>query len=442
MRDSRYLEDVETLARPDLLALQERRLLDAIPFFYERSPVTREAWDRAGVKPSDIDSLDAFKRKVPFLDKDGLRDFRSRHGDPFCGQLAQPLDALNFIGSSSGTTGDPTLFATSGHPSEKAPFDSGEFSTDFWNSCLREVWEWGLRPGDTMAWLAPTMRGPSYFSTERVGATSVFFDHYPTEMARFAEASRQLRPKVAWMMSTPLLLALEQLERDTGLDMRDVFSSYTAVIFGGEPLSTRLSGVLARWGVRPLQIGSAADALVAYECRERDGLHLWEDQVVAECLDPETGAEVPDGARGELVITSIADRSDPLVRFRGGDLVEFTRTPCACGRTHARFRILGRLGDEVVVQDRVLLPRDIWDAIENVPETMAGLFQVIRPARTLEVLRLRVGYAGSPDLARLRRQVEDSVEARTGTRPQVELVPNDELLKLGPPHKIPRTAKA
>lgn len=442
MRASRYLEDVETLPRAELLRLQEQRLLESIPFLYEHSPVTREAWDQAGVKPSDVRTLADFKRKVPFLTKDGLRDFRSRHGDPFCGQLSHPLHELNFIGSSSGTTGDPTLFATAGHPSERGPFDPGDFSTDFWNSCLREVWEWGLRPGDTMAWLAPTMRGPSYFSTERMGATSVFFDHYPGEMGRFAELSRQLRPKVAWMMSTPLLLALEQLERDTGLDMRDVFSSYEAVIFGGEPLSTRLSGVLARWGVSPLQIGSVADALVGYECRERDGLHVWEDQVVAECLDPETGVEVPDGARGELVITSIADRSDPLVRFRGGDLVEFTREKCRCGRTHARFRILGRLGDEVVVGGRVLLPRDIWDAIENVPETMAGLFQVIRPTRELSTLSLRVGYAGQPDLVALRRKVEDSVESRTGVRPVVELVPNDELLKLGPPHKIPRTAKA
>lgn len=438
---SRYLEPgLETMPRPELLKLQERRLLDALPLFYEKSAVTREAWQRAGVKPSDIRSLEDFRRRVPFLDKDGLRDFRSRHGDPFCGQLTRPVGELNFIGSSSGTTGDPTLFGTTGHPSEAT--DADECSTDFWNSCLREAWEWGLRPGDTMAWLAPTMRGPSYFSTERLGATSIFFDHYPSEMGRFAELSRALRPKVAWMMSTPLLLALEQLEGDTGLDMRDVFASYEAVIFGGEPLSTRLAGVLARWGVKPLQIGSACDALVSYECREADGLHVWEDQVVAECLDPETGMEVPDGGRGELVITSIMDRTDPLVRFRGGDLVEFTRRPCRCGRTHARFKILGRLGDEVVVDGHVLLPRDIWDAIENVPETMAGLFQVIRPARELAALRLRVGFAGSPDRAALERKVQDSVEARTGVRPQVELVANDELLKLGPPHKIPRTAKA
>ena len=107
---SRYLEPgLETMPRPELLKLQERRLLDALPLFYEKSAVTREAWQRAGVKPSDIRSLEDFRRRVPFLDKDGLRDFRSRHGDPFCGQLTRPVGELNFIGSSSGTTGDPTL---------------------------------------------------------------------------------------------------------------------------------------------------------------------------------------------------------------------------------------------------------------------------------------------------------------------------------------------
>jgi phenylacetate-CoA ligase len=107
-----------------------------------------------------------------------------------------------------------------------------------------------------------------------------------------------------------------------------------------------------------------------------------------------------------------------------------------------RLWLAGRLGDEVVVNGVSILPRDIWTAVEEVPETAAALFQIIRPQRELTELKLRVGYDGEPDLADVARRVADQVEARIKVRPEVELIPNSELIKLGPPHKIPRVAKA
>jgi phenylacetate-CoA ligase len=87
------------------------------------------------------------------------------------------------------------------------------------------------------------------------------------------------------------------------------------------------------------------------------------------------------------------------------------------------------------------MPTDVWNAVESVPETASGLFQIIRPQREMSVLRLRVGYDGTPDLADLSRRVADAVEAAVGLRPAIELMPNTEIVKFGPPHKIPRTAK-
>ena len=89
------------------------------------------------------------------------------------------------------------------------------------------------------------------------------------------------------------------------------------------------------------------------------------------------------------------------------------------------------------------MPRDVWDAVESVPETAAGLFQVVRPQRELDRLRLRVGYAseGGRGLADLRTRVTDAVHAAVGVEPDVELVTEGELLRQGPPHKIPRVTK-
>ncbi len=108
-----------------------------------------------------------------------------------------------------------------------------------------------------------------------------------------------------------------------------------------------------------------------------------------------------------------------------------------------RMTLLGRLGDEVIVNGTSILPRDVWTAVEQVEETSAGLFQIIRPQRELTELKLRVGYEGTPaDLADVARRVADEVEKRVSVRPEIEMTPNSELIKLGPPHKIPRVAKA
>ena len=87
------------------------------------------------------------------------------------------------------------------------------------------------------------------------------------------------------------------------------------------------------------------------------------------------------------------------------------------------------------------MPTDIWTAVESVPETASGLFQIIRPQREVSELKLRVGYDGNPDMDDLKRRLADAVEKNTGLRPTVELMPNTEIVKFGPPHKIPRTAK-
>jgi phenylacetate-CoA ligase len=104
---------------------------------------------------------------------------------------------------------------------------------------------------------------------------------------------------------------------------------------------------------------------------------------------------------------------------------------------------LGRKGDELLVDGVSVLPGDVWGAVESVDETN-GLFQMIRPAREVDALQLRVGYSteGSGGLPALRARVEDAVEKAVGIRPEVDLVERDVLLRQGPPHKIPRVTKA
>ena len=425
----RYFDPIEIAPREQIEALQEKRLLEQVAYVAEHSKLVREIWGDAGVKVADIKSVADYKRLVPMFDKDALRAYRDTKKDPFGGVVCPDLSSVTLIGTSGGTTGDPTLFA--------------ERYTD--PGCYiftpRELWELGVRPGDYMAYVDAVMRSVGRTAFQDLGAITLLIDHDPRDLRRFVEWSLKYRPKTMFLMSSVLIYGLTQYQRETGVDMRDVFSSYTSVMYGGEPLGKKSQALMDQWNVPLYQMTSLGDAGTSWECRSRDGFHAWEDLVLLEVIDPETGEPTPDGERGEMVVTSLCDRTDPLIRFRSGDLVRWTKARCSCGRTHARFWTLGRASDEARVLGRSILPVDVWDAVESVAETSAGLFQIIRPQRDMDELKLRVGYDGTPDLTMVAGKVADAVEASVGVRPKVELMPDSELVKLGPYHKIPRTAK-
>jgi phenylacetate-CoA ligase len=433
--DERYFDAaVETMDRAALDRMQEDKLLgDLVPWAYERSPLIRDTWDRAGITAADVQTMDDFREKVPFLDKDAIRRFRDGRNDPYGGLLCLTPDdhpkLFSAVFSTSGTTGDPT------------PVPSVTAGPSI---LVREFWEMGVRPGDFFTYALFTFRGPGIHHTVRgVGATPLFFDHTPLELPNLLRFSKEYRPTGWYTVSSPLILGIEQLAPGMGIDPVELFSSYEGIVYAGEPLSARSRRLLDEWGVTPFIHTGVGDCGAATECREHDGCHAWEDVAFVETLDPDGTEPVGDGERGELVASTLVDKIAPLIRYRSDDLVRVTRATCACGRTHARMWPLGRKGDEVVVQGLSVLPGDLWPAIEAVPETRAALFQVVRTGRECDVLRLRVGFAGDGEPpAGLRLRVCESVHAAVGVEPDVELVPNDVLLRQGPPHKIPRVVKA
>src|SRR5204862_2206638 len=115
-------------------------LIGMIPHAYEHAPIVRATWDAARVHPRDIRTIDDFRERAPFLDKDALRQWRDRCGDPYGGLLTVAPAELTAIMSTSGTTGDPTLV-----PEQwgLGPAPRALMYRDFWGI--------GVRPGDYVA---------------------------------------------------------------------------------------------------------------------------------------------------------------------------------------------------------------------------------------------------------------------------------------------------
>ncbi|MDB5430138.1 MAG: phenylacetate--CoA ligase family protein [Caulobacter sp.] len=430
---SDYLhERIETMPRAELEQHQEAQLKAMLAHAYERSGLVRQVWDAAGVTPKDIRSLDDFRAKAPFISKDAVRDFRDANNDPCGGLNCAGPGELKGVGSTSGTTGDPTPVPQG----VRQPPSIGY---------ARDLWHIGARPGDYVSNIMFTFRGGHRGRVmQEVGFTPILFTLSPLEMPRLCEASKRFRPTALTLMANPLLIALEQLFEKTGEDPTDVFKSYKGAIFGGEPLGARLKGLAKSWGLEIFETTSLGDIAGATECRVHDGHHAWEDIALVECLHPVTEEPVADGEIGEMVVTALTDRFMPLIRYKTDDLITADRSPCACGRTHMRFKPVGRKGDQIIIDGLSIMPRDVLEVVENHTETRAGLFQVIRPSREMDELRVRIGF----DATRLEGAQEalasrlvEHLQAKIGVTVVVELTLNEELLKLGPPHKIPRVTK-
>ena len=428
-----FQPEIETMDRAGLDGLQLRKVEALVRFAYDRSLLYRERWEAAGVRPESIDSLDSFRKHTPLLGKKELVDFRERRGDPYCGLLCVDPALVNNIGTSSGTTAEPMPLVelVDGAP----PFAS----------TVRDMWGAGLRPGDRVLHCFATQRGPQERVYHRIGCVPMMVNmRMGADWDRVFRMIRHHQPTHIYLLGF-MIAELARLSRDH--DLKAIFAPIKVAVVTGEPLGARMRARMKEeWGLQLFEVTGTADVGVAWDCRAHDGFHIWDDYVYAECLDPVSGLPVPEGQPGELVCTALANLAWPLIRYRSGDLVRLTRQPCACGRTHTRFHLLGRISDQLNVAGVSILPMQLWQIIEQVDQTATAVFQIIHPG-TADVARLmlRIGYdtLEGTEVDALRATLAARIAAQTGLTPIIELMPADALLASSPSGiKLPRVVKS
>jgi phenylacetate-CoA ligase len=409
--------EIETATREQIAALQEKRILELVPYAFERSAFYRDLWSGAGVKPEDIRSLDDFTTKIPTFCKDDVKEYRARTGDPFGGLLCVDPSELTSITSTSGTTGMPELIPEIWSVGPPLP-----------THYARNFWEIGLRPGDKVLMPAGTFRGYFDYFLHMMGLVPIYIDSWigHGEDALKAIARHQV-DFVQFML--PMVLEFEKLEKN--YDMKAMLSSLKGAAFAGMPLGKTLTEkVRDHWGVNLYTYTSAGDTGTAWEGQEHDGYVLWEDTVLAEVLDTVTGAPVGDREIGEFIATDLDNQAAPYIRFRSEDLVRMTQEPAPCGRTHARMWVLGRAGDEMLIAGKPVMVSEVWTFVESIPELADGIFQVVRYGETMDRLRIRLGYPPdrTSDVDELRRRATDHLNAELGIPVDAEMLPIDDLL--------------
>ena len=361
MKDGKYWNiDIECMSQQDIRRLQLEKLREIISYASMNSSFYRNKFEKLNVSVEDLNSLSDIS-KFPFIDKQDIRLDQEKEG--FLGNMvAVSEEEIVYIASSSGSTGVSTI----------SPFNKHDI--DIMNDCSsRAFWQTGVREKDRYIHLlnfSLFISGMGPFGPMNLGATTIFGGTLPSDrllyiMEKFQPTVMGTSPSYAWQLGNK---AKELgIDPKTDLNIRRII---TGGEIGGSNSATRKE-IEDLWGAKVYDFYGMSDIFppFASECINQNGLHLMEDQVFTEVVDPISNVQLPDGEIGELVFTALTKTARPMIRFKSGDLGYICNEPCSCGNTHRRIYIKGRVDNMIIVSGVNVFPSDIETAMKSINGT-------------------------------------------------------------------------
>ncbi|MBI5521503.1 MAG: phenylacetate--CoA ligase [Desulfarculus sp.] len=394
-------EKFETMSTDEMQAHQLDALQKTVAWVYERIPFYKKKFDEIGIKPSDVKALEDLGR-LPFTVKTDLRD-----NYPF-GLCAVPLNQVVRVHASSGTTGKPIT----------GPYTKEDLAQ--WCQCMaRTMTSAGITKDDIYqnAYGMGLFTGGLGFhqGAETIGCTVIPASSGMTErqitlMRDFGTTAIGCTPSYA--------LTIAEKASDLGVDLRKL--PVKVGCFGAEPWTVEMrKEIEERMGIKAREAYGLTELMgpgVAFDCDMQDGwLHVNEDHVMAEIIDPVTEEVLPLGEKGELVFTAIQRRAMPVLRYRTRDITQLKREKCGCGRTLLKMKkVYGRSDDMLIISGVNVFPSQIESILLEMPEVEPQYVLIIRKKGYLDALSVDV--EAKPEVYDLGeeklREVEGKIEAR------------------------------
>lgn len=404
--------ELETLAPDALRRLQLDRLRETVGRVAAKVPFYQRRLAEHQVGPDDLRSLGDASR-LPFTTNADLRD---NYPD---GLLCVPRGQVSRLHTSSGTTGKPKALYFSRQDVDGA--------AELIARCLIMT---GCRPGDVlqnmMTYGLFTGALVMHYGAEKAGLMVIPAGPGNSErqlllMQDFGTTAIHATPSYALYFADFLEKRGVDARRD--LALRKAFIGAEA---HSEETRRKIETALGIDAYNSYGLSEMNGPGVAFECEHKQGMHLWEDNYLLEIVDPATGEPLPDGRRGELVLTSLRREAMPLLRYRTRDITAVIPGPCPCGRTHRRIgRITGRSDDMLIVRGVNFYPQQIERVLMGLPE-LGRNYQI--HLRGLDELTVKVELAPASfdgrveNLVRLEERVVERLRAEVIVKPRVELV--------------------
>ena len=409
-----YQKELETMPVEKIKELQSERLIKQVKNVYENVAYYRNLMDKMGVKPEDIKSIEDL-HKLPFLTKADLRE-----AYPY-GLMARPLSDCVRIQSTSGTTGKRVVAFYTQH------------DIDIWEDCCARAivavggtkddvcqvcYGYGLFTG------GPGLNGGSH----KVGCLTLPMSSGNTE--RQIQFMLDLQSTI--ICCTPSYAAyIAETLKEMGHTTDDI--SLKAGIFGAEAWTEEMRRDIEKsLGIKAYDIYGLTELAgpgVSFECEEQTGMHINEDHYIAEIIDPDTGEVLPEGSRGELVLTSIDKEAFPLLRYRTRDICVLTREKCSCGRTFVKMsKPMGRSDDMLIIRGVNVFPSQIETVLLEQGYSPNYRIEVDRENNT-DTLDVYVELSSEnfsdtvKEIAEKEKQLAAAVKTMLGIKPKMHLVP-------------------
>jgi phenylacetate-CoA ligase len=412
MMKAYWQKDIETIQRSDLESLQLKRLQQTVRLAHKNIPFYQDRFQELGIKPRDVLSLKDI-RKLPFTSREDLRA-----NYPF-GMLAVDKEQVVRLHTSSGTTGKP-----------KAIFFSKKDINQAAELIARCLVMTGTTRGDVlqnmMTYGLFTGALVMHYGAEKVGVLVIpagpgNIHRQIALMQDFRSTALHITPSYALYLAT--VMHNEGIEPARDLAIRRAY-------LGSEPYSEETRTKIEKFfGIdvyNSYGLSEMNGPGVAFECTEKNGMHLWEDNFILEIIDPETGKPVPDGEKGELVLSTLCREAMPILRYRTRDIVTTIPGKCRCGRTHRRIsRIIGRSDDMIIIRGVNIFPQQIERVLMGV-KAVAQNYQIVLESYDQMTVRVEITkdlFDGRVEhLVNLRNEITEKLRSEILVRPKVELL--------------------
>ena len=331
-KSDEFFDELEIMSADTREKYFSQRLSLTINYAYRHAPAVKEIFNKAGVSPAQIRTVRDLER-LPITRKTDLIELQKAN-PPYGGFLTTPPEEVERVFLSPGPVYEPIQHA-----------GIQWFAKSFWAA--------GFRKGDVVINTFTYHLSPAgilfHEALRDCGATAIPMGTGNTEIQ--IQTMHDL--KVTGYVGTPsFLMTLIKRAEEMGYNFRRDFALKRAW-FTGEMLPPSLRKTFEEdYQITTAQTYAVTETggALAYECREKSGMHLM-DEYVIEIVDPETGKQLGPGEIGEIVVTPIHNKVWGLVRFGTGDLSSYITEPCPCGRTANRLTgIVGRAGDAVKVR--------------------------------------------------------------------------------------------
>jgi len=364
----------ECISRDELEQLQLERLQTAINRVHKNVTHYRKKFNELGINPEDIQTLSDLT-KLPLTTKDDLN-----LNYPY-GMFAVPLREVVRIHSSSGTTSKSIVVGYTKNDIRLwsnlvARFLTAAGVTS--DDLVQIAFHYGLFTGAFGV----------HYGAETIGASVIPMGTGNTEKQIMIMQDY----KSTVLVSTPSY-ALELATRMDEMGVNPKSLSLKFGLFGGEPWSESMrQEIERRLSISATDNYGLSEVIgpgIAGECLHKNGMHIYEDAFLPEIINPDTGAVLPAGAEGELVITTLAKEAYPLIRYRTRDITSLDYCICPCGRSLVRMKRVARRSDDMLIIRGVnVYPSQIEEAIFSIAKGDAPYQIVLQRSGAMDSMEI------------------------------------------------------